>query len=206
MNEQTDEQTAELQRIVQQASKLTREATHSSAGDSESAKSANSPEAPKKTVKEKIQHELREIVAIIIYLGCWLSVFATMKCLVLLQYGLNEFKNAYLVAWITAAALSKVIVLAQALPIVNKLRNRPLFWACVYKASLFTVITMTAHRLEDKLVHAAHDPNLVFPIAGVIANTLSLFFVFIVLFIYRDLDAKLGKGSLKTLFFKTPDA
>lgn len=202
MNEQTDEQTAEIQRIVQQAAKLTGNDTSSGA----STKASGDPEgAQKKTIKEKVQHELREIFAIIAYLGCWLSVFATMRCLVLLQYGLNEFKNAYLVAWITALALSKVIVLAQALPIVNKFRQRPLFWACVYKAVLFTIITMAAHRIEDKLVHAKEDPNAVFPLAGVVANSLSLFFVFIVLFVYRDLDAKLGKGSLKKLFFKTSD-
>jgi hypothetical protein len=161
---------------------------------------------PKKDLKETIKHELREILAVLIYLGCWLSILATMKCLVLLQYGINEFKNAYIMAWITALAFAKVIVIAQKLPIVNKMRNRPLFWACVYKACFFTVITLAAHRAEERLMHFTHDPNDVFPVAGVIAHTLSLFAIFFILFAYRDLDLMLGKGSLKELFFKSRQA
>jgi len=157
----------------------------------------------KKTLAEKVKEEVREIFAIIIYLGCWLSVLATMKCLILLQYGINEFKNAYIMAWITAAALSKVIVLAQKLPIVEHMRERPLFWACLYKSGLFTVITMFAHRLEEKMIHTKVDPNNVFPFAGVVAHTLSLFAIFFILFVYRDLDSLLGKGSLKRMFFKS---
>jgi len=156
----------------------------------------------KKTLGDKVKEEAREILAIILYLGCWLSVLATMKSLVLLQYGINEFKNAYIMAWITALALSKVIVVAQKLPIVHRMKHRPLFWSSVYKAGLFTVITMFAHRLEDKMIHATTDPNNVFPVAGVIAHTLSLFAIFFILFAYRDLDLMLGKGSLKKMFFK----
>lgn len=159
--------------------------------------------AQKKTLGETVKLEVREIFVIIIYLGSWLSVLATMKCLILLQYGINEFKNAYIMAWITAVALSKVIVIAQKMPIVERMRHRPLFWSSVYKAALFTVITMFAHRLEDRIIHTAHDPNAVFPAAGVIAHTLSLFAIFFILFVYRDLDLMLGKGTLRKMFFKS---
>ncbi len=158
------------------------------------------------TLKDKIKHELREIFVIVIYLGCWFSVLATMKCLVLLQYGLNEFKNAYLMAWINALALSKVIVITQSLPLVNKMRHQPLFWACIYKSSVFTVITLAAHSAEEKLVHSGTDPNSVFPLAGTIAHVLGLFAVFMVLFVYRELDVMLGKGTLKEMFFKSRKA
>jgi hypothetical protein len=164
---------------------------------------ADSAAQQKKNLKETIKHEAREILAVLLYLGCWLSVLATMKCLVLLQYGINEFKNAYMMAWITALAFAKVIVIAQKLPIVNKMKHRPLFWACVYKACFFTVVTLAAHRAEERLMHFTHDPNDVFPVAGVIAHTLSLFAIFFILFAYRDLDLMLGKGSLKEMFFKS---
>lgn len=159
--------------------------------------------AQKKSLKEAVKHEAREIFVIILYLGCWLSVLATMKCLVLLQYGVNEFKNAYIMAWITAIAFGKVIVIAQKLPIVDKMRHRPLFWACIYKACFFTLVTLLGHRVEERVMHAAADPNNVFPLAGVIAHTLSLFAIFFILFAYRDLDLMLGKGSLKKTFFKS---
>ncbi len=157
----------------------------------------------KKSLTEKVKHHAKEVFAIILYLGCWLSVLATMKCLVLLQYGMNEFKNAYIMAWITAVAFGKIIVFAQQLPIVNHMRQRPLFWSCIYKACFFTVVTLLGHRVEERIIHAAKDPNDVFPLAGVIAHTLSLFAIFFILFAYRDLDSMLGTGTLKNMFFKS---
>lgn len=159
---------------------------------------------PKKhSLTDTVKHHAREVFTIIVYLGCWLSVLATMKCLVLLQYGVNEFKNAYIMAWITAVAFGKIIVLAQKLPIVNQMRHRPLFWSCIYKACFFTLITMIGHRVEERMIHATRDPNDVFPLAGVVAHTLSLFAIFFILFAYRDLDSMLGKGTLKNMFFKS---
>lgn len=165
----------------------------------------NEPQAPaqKKSLTDTVKHHAREVFTIIIYLGCWLSVLATMKSLVLLQYGMNEFKNAYIMAWITAVAFGKIIVLAQKLPIVNQMRHRPLFWSCIYKAFFFTAITMIGHRVEEKMIHTTADPSDVFPLAGVVAHTLSLLAIFFILFAYRDLDIMLGQGTLKNMFFKS---
>lgn len=155
------------------------------------------------TFKETVKEEARELLVIILYLGCWLSVLATMKCLILLQYGINEFKNAYIMAWVTALALSKVILIAQKLPIVNRMKSQPLFWACVYKGCFFAVVTTIAHRAEERLIHSTQDPNNVFPMAGAVAHLLSLFAIFFVLFVYRDLDSMLGQGTLRQMFFKS---
>jgi hypothetical protein len=157
----------------------------------------------KKSLKEKIKEEAKEVLSIIIYLSIWLTVLATLKCLILLQYGINEFKNAYIMAIVSAVALAKVIAVAQKLPIVNRMRHRPIFWACVYKACFFTLVVSLAHRAEERFIHSSVDPNLVFPLAGVISHMAGLFGIFFVLFIYRDVDLELGKGSLKKLLFKS---
>ncbi|CAN5353289.1 hypothetical protein BH10CYA1_BH10CYA1_17450 [soil metagenome] len=157
----------------------------------------------KNSLKDTVKHHAKEVFVIILYLGCWLSVLATMKCLVLMQYGVKEFKNAYIMAWITAVAFGKIIVIAQNLPIVDHMRHRPLFWSSIYKACFFTLITLVGHRVEERMLHAAADPSDVFPVAGVIAHTLSLFAIFFILFAYRDLDLMLGKGTLRKMFFKS---
>jgi hypothetical protein len=157
----------------------------------------------KKSLKEKVKEEAKEVLSIIIYLSIWLTVLATLRCLILLQYGINEFKNAYVMAIVSAVALAKVIAIAQKLPIVNRMRHRPVFWACVYKACFFTLVVSLAHRVEERFIHTSVDPNLVFPLAGVISHLAALFGIFFVLFLYRDVDSELGKGSLKKLLFKS---
>jgi hypothetical protein len=157
----------------------------------------------KKSLKETIRREAKEIAAIIVYLAISMSVLATLKCLILLQYGVNEFKNAYIMAIVSALALGKIIVLAQKLPIVNRMRHRPIFWACVYKACFFTILMTFVHHAEERFIHSSVDPNDVFPIAGVVCHVLSLFGIFFALFCYRDLDLELGEGNLTKLIFKS---
>ena len=157
----------------------------------------------KRSLKETIHKEAKEIAAIIVYLAISMSVLATLKCLILLQYGVNEFKNAYIMAIVSALALGKIIVLAQKLPIVNRMRHRPIFWACVYKACFFTILMTFVHHAEERFIHSSVDPNDVFPIAGVVCHVLSLFGIFFALFCYRDLDLELGEGNLTKLIFKS---
>lgn len=153
----------------------------------------------RKTLGAKIKEEAKEIAAIALYLGIWLPILATMRCLILLQYGINEFKNAYIMAFISAIALAKVIAVTQKLPIANRMNHLPVLWTSVYKSFFFTTVTLMALRLEDKLAHKAIDPNSHFPLAGVICHAIGLFGIIFVLFIYRDLDQELGKGTLHKL-------
>ncbi|HEY9678263.1 MAG TPA: hypothetical protein V6C76_09650 [Drouetiella sp.] len=155
---------------------------------------------------DTIKKEAREIAGIILYLGFWLPILATMKCLILLDYGINEFKNAYITAFISALLLAKVIVIGQNLKITNRMRHKPLFWSCLYKAAFFTVITTIGHRIEEHFTHPKVDPNQVFPLAGTVCHAIALFGIFFALFAYRDLDEQLGAGTLKKIFFKPREA
>jgi hypothetical protein len=160
----------------------------------------------KRSTKEALMEELKEVTAIVSYLAVSLSFLETYKSLLLLQLGDNEFVHGYTVALVEAVALGKIVALAQNLPFMNALKDRPLIWSVLYKAVVMTVIVDLGGKLEDyffprsaKLLEQSGDPIVLMVIHQLISMT-----IFVVLFAYRGADEALGKGTLAKLFLQAP--
>src|SRR5262249_52083196 len=67
--------------------------------------------APKRSKKEIVLEELREILFIVVYLAVSFSILATFRCLVLIQVGIDDFAHSYLVAGVEALALGKIVAI-----------------------------------------------------------------------------------------------
>jgi hypothetical protein len=156
--------------------------------------------------KEHIVIELREILGIIIYLLISFSILATFKSLILIQAGVNNWVHGYMQALVASLALSKVVFLAQKLPLLNAMQNRRAIYAVIYKAIIFTIITTAASQLEEMIfqAHLVKQEENTYPVLAYMTHTLGMFLVFFILFIFRELDNVLGHGRLKEIFLNRP--
>lgn len=139
----------------------------------------------------------------VVYLFVSISLVATFRCLVLAQHGINDFEHSYIVAVVLSIALGKVVVLGQKLPVANVLNSKPLIWSVLYKALIMSVLAYLGGKAEERLFphlnastgSTEHHLILVF------TRQCALYFIFVVLFVWRDLDRVLGHGTLFKLFF-----
>jgi hypothetical protein len=162
----------------------------------------------KPTTKQLILREVKEVLAIVLYLAVSLSILETYKSLILLQQGINEFGHNYTVAIVEALALGKIVALAQNLPFLSALRSRALVWVILYQSIVMTIIVDLGGQLEDhifprsaKLLAESGDPFVL-----MVTHQLVSMMIFIVLFTVRGAEKALGRGTLKKLFFEPPGA
>jgi hypothetical protein len=144
--------------------------------------------------------EIKEIRAAFVYLLFSLSLLSTMKALVLAQQGIDEFLHCYLVALVQALALSKLVVLAQKLPLMDKWKQKPLLYAVFYQAVVMTVLINIGSSIEEKIFvhHPSVSPH---PVILLLTHQVVLLIIFIVLFTARGLNNRLGDGVLQKIFF-----
>jgi hypothetical protein len=150
--------------------------------------------------KEQLLLELKELLAIVLYLLASFSLLATGKSLILIQLGINNFVHAYVTALIESLALGKIVMLAQRIPVLDAAENKPLLGAAMFKSAVMTVIVFIGSVIEEKIFapnigHAPLKQELLIDIAHISA----LFVVFYVLFLARGLDRALGPGRLLRL-------
>jgi hypothetical protein len=163
---------------------------------------------PKRTLKEKVVHEIKEIFLIVIYLAASLSVLATIKSLVLVQQGINDFVHGYAIALFVALGAGKVVVIAQKLPVLKAWEHRPLIWSALYKSALMTLIVNFALKAESHLLehhHPHHDGSPAHPILLIVTREIVLISVFFILFVVRGIDHRLGSGKLVNFMFNPPE-
>lgn len=150
--------------------------------------------------------ELRELSINIVYLAGSLCILETYKSLILLQLGQREFVHNYVIAIVEALLLSKIVTLAQKLPLLNKFENQPLVLLILFRSLVMTLLVDLGGAAEDHFFpRSAHliaqSGN---PLALAITHQLACMLIFIVLFAVRGVDRRLGHGVLWNIFFKAP--
>ena len=161
----------------------------------------------KKPTKEAVMHEVKEVLAIVLYLAVSLSILGTYKSLVLFQRGVDEFSHNYAVAAIEALALGKIVALTQNLPLMKAFSDRALVWAVLYQSIVMTIIVDLGGMVEDqlfprtaRLLEQTGDPMVL-----MVSHQFVSMGIFIVLYSVRGADKALGSGSLWKLFFQAPE-
>jgi len=170
---------------------------------------SNLDDAEKKlSKKEFLIKELKDLGSIMGYLFVSLSVMETYKSLILLQLGIHAFQHNYLFALIEAIALGKIVALTQNLSLLKQFSGNSLYITVLIQAVIMTLITDVGGYLEDLIFpHAAQMlARTGNPLALTITHQWAAMLIFIVLFAFRGLDKRLGKGTLGKLFFAKPEA
>ena len=153
----------------------------------------------------------KRLLAIALYLGVLLSLFAIHKAILLQE---NNLFYHIGFSFLNGLVLAKVILLGQELHIGDSLRARPLVYVILFKAAAFSVLLFVFKFLEEGLLSIHHDKNFIQGIMetypalmqekflGVILACLIIFISLIPFFAYLELERVLGAQNLRHLIFK----
>ncbi len=157
---------------------------------------------------EKVVDELKQLFWIGVYFWVLIGLFTVFKSLVLKDQNLVFHEGfAIINAWI----LAKVVLVAEHLKIGENLRDKPLIYPIVFKATLFSLLLMGFYMAEETVAGLWHGKALIegFPEIGggtwkgIIVVALILFVGLVPFFSYRELARVLGKDRLHLLIFKS---
>jgi len=157
-------------------------------------------------VKQKVVHELEDLVGIFLYLAFFFCAIATYSMLLL-----NEFHVSYFVfgtALLNALVIAKVILIGEYAHLGKKHETKPLFLSAVHKAFLFSLLVFAFHIVEEVIKRLWHGENFAIAyhrirINELLARSLVIFCTFLPLFAFRELRRVLGEDNFRSLFFRT---
>ena len=163
----------------------------------------------KASLKEKIIHEMREMLLIFVYLALFFCSFTTYRMLVSHELGISYFHYGF--ALVKALVLAKVILLGQYVRFVRILDDRPLIFPTLYKVFWFSLFTLAFEVLEQVIGGFLHGKDLAAVYREIISTgrdellsrTLVVLFAFVPFFAFTEIGRVLGEGRLSALFFRT---
>ena len=94
-----------------------------------------------------IAKEFREILPALIYFMIAFHVLAITQALLLQRYGIEP--AASVAATIMALIVAKAILVADALPLIDRFPDRPLIWNVVWKTLIYGLVAFAFRYLEE---------------------------------------------------------
>jgi hypothetical protein len=168
----------------------------------------NGTDTKREGVKQKLVHELRQLVAASLYLFVFFAVFKLYTRLVLEEYQINYFE--YGLTLLKSLALAKIILTGQALRLGETSRARPLIVLTIYYAVVFSAFALIFEILEHIVLgwFRGKGPSAV--VAEILDNgwphlvamAMVVFVAFIPFFAFRETGRALGERKLRDLFFR----
>jgi hypothetical protein len=168
----------------------------------------SNPGKKKKSLKEKIFHEMAEYWINVGYLALVFAAFTQYRRFVLAAHDIT-YTN-YWVAVIEALILAKVVMIGDALRLGRRLDQRPLIYSTLFRTVVFSLFvgafTLIEHVIKSLWMGKGFTADLVgFLGKGrheLLAGCLVTFVAFIPFFAFRELGRVLGEGKIRALFFR----
>jgi len=154
--------------------------------------------------KEKVKHELREMLELAVYLAFFFCALAAYDMLLLRQYSVDYLTFGF--ALINALVITKVIMIGEYAKLARRHENKPLLISAMWKAFVFGLLVYAFHIVEEvikRLIHGApletapreiHFEQL----AG---RSIVVFCIFVPLFAFRELQRVMGEEEFRRLLF-----
>jgi hypothetical protein len=96
---------------------------------------------------EKIKEEVEALIPPTVFFFVTLSVVAIVHVLMLRGTGLPASSVAQIA--VGALILGKAVLIADLLPVINRFPNRPLFYNITWKTTIYTLVAMLIHYVEQ---------------------------------------------------------
>lgn len=158
--------------------------------------------------RQKVTRELKEMLALFLYLALFFGTFMTYRRLIMHELGVSYFHYGF--ALLKALVLAKVILLGQLTRLSRRLDELPLIVPTIYKVIVFAMFTMVFEILEHAIYSLLHGKPMMDAIAEILsvgryelfARMLVMLVAFLPLFAFREIGRILGEGRLFDLFLK----
>lgn len=163
--------------------------------------------ATKRTLKQRVYHEIKEYLAISFYLWVVFALFLLYKSVILAEHQIALASQGFAV--IDALALAKVMVVAQKLHLAEQFKEGPLIYPTLFKSGIFAILLGCFKILEETAVGLYHGLPFNQSISaiggGTLKGILSLMALLAVLLIpffgFAELSRVFGESKLEKLFF-----
>lgn len=159
----------------------------------------------KESGKERIVHELRELLAVFLFLAPFFAAFSTYRIYLTGQSG--ELL-ALGTAMVNALVLAKIILIGEIAKLGGRYENKPLLVSTIHKAIVFTLLYLAFHVLEEGVRGVLHGHGFFHTlVAGlldkkeVLVHGLVMFFAIIPFFALREMRRVMGADNFRHLFF-----
>ena len=161
-------------------------------------------------IREDMTGIFKRMLAIALYLGVLLSLFAIHKYLLMNDGGLASHIGF---SFLNALALAKVILVGQELRIGDKFRGSALIYVIVAKSAIFAVLLLIFRIIEEAVIGTMQGKNLYDAIFSghpglehnkfeVMALTcVIMFFALMPFFAYLEFERVLGNQRFRALIF-----
>jgi hypothetical protein len=168
----------------------------------------NSPDKKKKSMKEKVIHEMVGYWINFIYLSLVFAAFIQYRRFILASHGIIYTNYGF--AIIEALILAKVIMIGDVLHIARGLEQKPLIYPTLYKTVVFTffvgLFAICEHAIKGLWNGTGFMGGLLEFLAKgpheLLANSMVVFVAFIPYFGVRELGRVLGEDKIRALFFR----
>lgn len=161
----------------------------------------------KDAFREKIVHEIRELVFLTIYIALFLNSLTIYRSLILNKEIFTFFHIGYNI--VEALLLAKIILLGKLFKLGERYRDKPLIIPTVYKAAIFSFFVLIFGILEHFVGGFFEGKELILMNKEFMSRALNenagklliTFFVFILLFSFVEISRVFGEKKLFNLFF-----
>src|SRR3974390_1661497 len=159
--------------------------------------------------KQKIKHELREMLELFLYLAFFFCALAIYDMLLLKQYSVEYWTIAF--ALINAAVITKVIMIGEYAKIGKRYEYKALLISAVWKSFVFGLLVFAFHVVEEVIKGLIHGADMSKATGDIryeqfAARAIVVFCVFVPLFAFREFRRALGEESFNTLLFLSDGA
>jgi hypothetical protein len=158
------------------------------------------------SLKQKAEHEVKEITIVFVYLAFFFCAMATYSMLLLNTYDISFYN--YGAALLNAFLVTKVILLGEAAHVGKREEDRPLLYSAIYKAFLYSLLVFAFHIIEETVIGLFHGKPITSAFHDIrldelLARTVIVFCTFIPFFAFRELGRVMGQDTLRSLLVRT---
>ena len=162
----------------------------------------STPIQPQRHFKEKAIEEFKQFIVIFVYLWAVFGLMSIHKSFVLAQRHLDYGEHAF--AIVNALVFAKVVLVAEALGLGKRFRDKPLIYPVMYKCFLFTLVIIGFHMIEIASAglwhHNSIENSLVVEglgsVKGIFSVGIMSFVLLLPFFLFRELGRVLGHKEL----------
>jgi hypothetical protein len=164
-----------------------------------------SPSPHKRTFKEWAVHEAKSLLVMFLYLFVLLGIFNLYKGVILRENSINY--TGYGFAFVNALVLAKVMLIAEELHLARELEDKPLIYSILYKSTVFAIVLIGVHLLEEVIVGLFRGRAISESISDLGGGTLKgiatlgciMAVALIPFFAFREIARTIGETELRSL-------
>ncbi len=169
-------------------------------------------DTPDRTLKQKAYEELKEYLAISLYLWLVLGLFVLYQSVISAEHNIPFVAHG--LALLNALALGKVLLIARDLHLAERYKDEPLIYPTIFKSVCFAGVLGIFKLIEETVIGLIHGRPMMESVAGVgggtIKGILSMIAILAVLLVpffgFSELRDVIGQDKLRKLFFTSRNA